>query len=354
MSIKNNYKSKFLSVYLSTKPTFFVGAFLLIFLFNGFFAKSIAQQAPPLTIQPESYYQELEKYSQIKDSLPFYFFTYCLGGQLRNETEPTYQQLLARQYIIAMPVLISGNENIKPFELWRTSIIYARTKQSNFVNTEEKLAYEKRLDPNNKSIATSEQEAIAIKNALKGLPPEQVSSNKDNKDSEKSNTKDSASKNKKNKNGSKDSPDAKGSNAEQQIYDPIPLAIKAKMLEMGEENAWEWLYNQQIIAGNVLYCHPQTLIPKSVGISNSEDVEVYSKVIAFWKKAYRKVLAEKKFPEYDEITNKNLSKENLSFAKSYLLNDENLNFFSKQYSIELQKAPPIEIKPEKSGATLTE
>lgn len=343
MTIKNNYKSKFFSVYLSTNQKFFVKVALLMCLISGFFSKSFAQQPTPLTIHSESYYRELEKYTLIKDSLPFYFFEYCLGGQLRNETEPTHEQMIARQNVIPMPVLISGNENYKAFLLWRSSILYARVKRSNLSTAEEKIAYEKSLDPNNISIALNPQEEIAIKNILKGISPNQAEQATENSEKEKENKKESSSNN---KNSTKATQTKDANVAVEEVFDPIPLAIKAKMTEMGEEKGWEWLYNQQIIAGNVLYCHPQTLIPKSIAVDKTEDLHYYSKVLAFWKKAYSKLLAENKFPEYTEIKNKNLNKEYPEFAKSYFLSNENLNYFFKLYSKELEKAPPIEIKPD--------
>lgn len=343
MSIKNNYKSKFLEAYLSTNRNFFVKSVFLMCFFSGFFSKSFAQQPTTLTIHSESYYRELEKYTLIKDSLPFYFFEYCLGGQLRNETEPTHEQMIARQNVIPMPVLISGNENYKAFLLWRSSILYARVKRSNLSTAEEKIAYEKSLDPNNISIALNPQEEIAIKNVLKGISPDQTKQATENTEKEKENKKESSSNN---KNSTKTTQTKDANVAVEEVFDPIPLAIKAKMTEMGEEKGWEWLYNQQIIAGNVLYCHPQTLIPKSIAIEKKEDLLYYSKVLAFWKKAYSKLLAENKFPEYTEIKNKNLNREYPEFTKTYLLSNENLNYFFKLYTKELEKAPPIEIKPD--------
>jgi len=67
MSIKNNYKSKFSSVYLSTKEKFFVNGSLLIFVFSGFSLKLIAQiVSKTMLLVPEGNSEELSQYNGLK------------------------------------------------------------------------------------------------------------------------------------------------------------------------------------------------------------------------------------------------------------------------------------------------
>jgi hypothetical protein len=340
-SIKNNNISKFFAFYLSTNcrhSCFVTLVLFLSFLSNTF---SYAQNEPrPVYFPSETYGPELLKYNAFKDSLPSYYYSYCLGGQLRNETEPEEEQLSIRRNIIAMPVLL-GNANTKPFELWKSSIIYSRTKHENFTTKEEKIAFEKSTDPNYSKITTSKEEEIAIKQKLREAnnnsnavskeekgqtEPQQQSSSKNSKPNPKASNK-------------KDKNTVPTPSGEPEVtFDPVPVELKAKMAMYGEEKGWEWLYAQQILAGNVLFCHPQTNVPKPLDLTEYKERELYNQLLIYWKKAYRKLMAETKTEEFKELAKKDLDLYITNYGKPAMLSAENMKYFNGLYAEQLTAA----------------
>ncbi len=341
MSNKNINISKFFALYLSTNCR--SSCFVALVLFLSFLSNTLSyaqNESRPIYLPSETYGPELLKYNAFKDSLPSYYYSYCLGGQLRNETELEEEQFSIRRNVIAMPVLL-GNTNTKPFELWKSSIIYSRTKHENLTTKEEKIALEKSTDPNYSPITTSKEEEIAIKQKLreannnsntgskevKGqIEPQQTPTDKNSKASPKAS-------NKKNKNTQ-----ATPSGEPEVTFDPVPIELKAKMAMYGEEKGWEWLYAQQILAGNVLFCHPQTNVPKPLDLTDYKERELYNQLLVYWKKAYRKLMAETKTEEFKELAKKDLDLYITNYGKPAMLSAENMKYFNGLYVEQLTAA----------------
>jgi hypothetical protein len=261
--------------------------FFLIFTVLVFSNTAIAQR--PAIIYSENFQQIATTYQQVKENLPAYFFTYGLGGF--NETEEGYiteNAMQARSYVVPMPVLITGDKNLPPYDLWLRQLFANENAKAVGPNQTPKMTYEEKIsleqarNPRDSAqIAKDEQFRKEKIETAEKLAKQRESAN-----GAKTPVNEKSSK----KEVKKDKPTAQASvDSIFNPYNPIPDSVQSKINEMGSKAGYLWLYNQQIIAGNVIFCSPKTATPIALNIETPNAEKDYMKLLEVWKKAYSSI-----------------------------------------------------------------
>ncbi len=249
-------------------------------------AGKLHSQAKEAVLYSETYFATATLYSSFKDSLPFYFFKHTQGGDTKlNEADITEDVMLARAYVIPVPVLINGNFKTVPFEIWSNAlksqpfVPKQKTADTKALSREEKLRLE--MEPTTHRMVEGEDsaqrarrikketEAFERTNADKGLLAPQA--------------------------GPKQDSNAKAVAISDSTAMSLPLLLKQKKvpdsliskLETMGEGAWlKWLYALQLKAGNVLFCDSTSNMPLVVLDAEQNPLDEYKRILHFWKNTY--------------------------------------------------------------------
>lgn len=318
---------------------------IFISLFFSFI--SIAQNSVPFF--SENHEQINATYQQLKGNLPSYFFTYGLGGANADESFLEEATMEARSYVIPMPVLITSNKMTPPFDLWLAQLYTndaANTKistsnvalpQESKMTYEEKIANEQAQNPRDSAqIAKDEQfreDKVATANKL--------AMQKENAAAKNNSVKNNSAKNNSVKDKSQKNKTSKEKTAPNQVplvnaFNPIPDSIQSKINEMGTKAGYQWLYKQQIIAGNVVFCSPQTAAPIALNIEVQGAEKEYLVALEAWKKAYPSIWQKSEMEQHKAIA-ENFENYFTEFGKSSAVGF-NFNNYIELYKQERQDA----------------
>jgi hypothetical protein len=259
-------------------------------------------------------------YEKYKDILPFYFFTYGSGGTLMSEDRIDEDVLKARTYIINFPVLITSVAD-NPYKIWSQALLSQDTigaipsitesqPKTPAMTEEEKMAFEKSmrvLSPQEKEQekAIAEKEKLYAERIEKGKQLQNTSpTEKDSKSTEK-------------KIEQKAKPVEQKANPIDQIkkdtikpkiqlppsaFSQLPDSIKTIVEQKGMEKGLMWLYQQQIVAGNVLFCDADTKMPIAIlNTGTQSDFDAYAQVIKFWKNKYQSIWKNSNLKAYEPL-----------------------------------------------------
>lgn len=303
-------------------------------------------------LYPETYFQTQQYYSQYVDKLPYYFFSYGLGGANEFESDLTEETMLARAYVVNFPVIIS-NMNESPFKLWSKALLYQDTlnapRKSNDQDLKPKPSIEEKiaLEKTYRQLTDEEKESERqLEEKIKQFELNQQKNNASN-----ANKKDSPKEVSKNKSkddqASSDKPLVDNSKTRlmndtlliaPSPFSQLPDSIKIKIQNMGTENGISWLYQQQIIAGNVVYADPNNMIPIPTKLNSKEDTELYAKMLVDWKKNYPFIWKKSNDPTHQLLQeNSDLSEVSIAIAKN-ITGNKDFNIQIKAYLLELSKA----------------
>lgn len=276
-------------------------------------------------------------YQQIKGNLPAYFFTYGLAGL--NDTQEGYvaeNTMQARSYVVPIPVLITGEKKFSSYELWRAQFVKsndakkidssAAEENISAVTLEEKLS----KDPSFANL-DSASKAKMLKTEKTRLENEKKRELKLKEKETNVVSKNGNSEIEQNKN----LPTAAAAAAEDTPFNILPDTIQAKLKEMGDKEGYKWLYEQQIIAGNVIFCDPVSLIPSAINLRSTEDVTLYLDLLKSWKQAYPTVWKNSTLEQH-QILAKDLDAYFGAFGKASSLNSDFSRHFDL-YNVELQR-----------------
>lgn len=299
MKITELIQTEISSIYfnLTSRSIKYFAVFSFLFIFRGL---TYAQVNARFYSEEEQ--QALADYTIMKENLPAYFKDYARGGFYRFKDPEEIIELNAIKNFVPMPVIIASAE-LDAYALWRKNLGYtpdknnknasplsmSETEKQNIIlekerqkalkdaqallkdkqpsNREEKEAYT-RLSQG----GTDPKDIEIVKNIGKSKPTE----------TKKANTNKESKKEKDNK---------------QFIpYNPITPELQAKIDQMGGDAGYKWLFNQQVLAGNVIFCDEKTLEPLAVyesskGLDNDE-INRYKNLIQFLIKAYPSIFEE--------------------------------------------------------------
>ena len=248
-------------------------SFFTLFISICFSLISVAQTQYALSNDDEI--RAYSNYLLIKGNLPDYFLSYTLGGANNNESHLDFAALRARAYVVPIPVLITGQKD-NSFDIWVNSFktIEKETiiKVSTMLTPEEKLALEQ--VNSFKDSATIAKEKYKKEILLKEAKKKEAEIVK-----EKPKTKDKKIQ----------VLDAENTPIPLSSFSLLPDTIKTILKEKGEELGYKWLYEQQVIAGNVLFCEPKTFIPIALTIEGDEAINNYYTTLKAWKRAYASI-----------------------------------------------------------------
>ena len=122
---------------------------------------------------------------------------------------------------------------------------------------------------------------------------------------------------------------------EQLIAKNFPDSIITRIFAMGESEGLRWIYNQQIVAGNVLFCNKESSIPVYLDKGIADPMEEYKKLLAQWKQQYQSIWSNSSIDDHiliaesvDSFFDKNAKKSMMS---------QTFKFNEKQYSDEFSK-----------------
>jgi hypothetical protein len=248
-------------------------------LFISIFCSIIAVAQLQTGFITEEYLLALNNYNQYKENLPRYFFPYTLGGTNNDDSNIDEAILRARAYVVPVPVLITGEKYDNSYNIWVNNFKALGYSSENAdgatLTYREKLALEPiKSDKDSASLAkeiiTKELQLAEAKKKEAQNQKEQPKPKEDKK---------------------KATNNAKAETAPLSPFTLLPDTIKAIVKEKGDKYGYIWLYNQQIIAGNVLFVDPITLIPVAVNIEGDEAINNYNITLNAWKKAYPSIWA---------------------------------------------------------------
>lgn len=292
-------------------PFWLIG-FFMFFCPSSLFAQEQLNLAP---IDEAQYAEEQVYFANYRDSLPFYFFTYCQGGATQNERVLPIEVMQARRWVVPFPVIITEELGKGQFEQWKEALIYAKNKGIEFKSPAEKEAFVANMNkPEFKSYYTP-QELIKFKMNSRPEGSAEVLPESTNSEANKE-LKETGKK------SSKKGKDDSTINAPQNLnytYNPIPYSIKEKMFEMDEEAAWKWLFTQQVVAGNVIYCKAGANIPFALNVTDQAERNKYLNVLKLWKKAYPITIDKTNIPLVKELKKDDLDLFITEFGKNNVL-----------------------------------
>lgn len=317
---------KFSHIHLTSNAFFkCAGVIAFMLLSNIFNAQTFLNEEIEMLNKPNA------RYEQIKDSLPFYFFKYANGSAYYNETNFDQNNLKARCYIVNFPVLINGNFDQDPYNLWVDAIKFkaepaltkldiekikseeknkkeleAKKKKegTNATDEEDPIQKEKRLMKEAESKARMQKDS-SIKNTTISNEPKEVLNDQKNSVIEEKKNSNSLTK-------------------ELLIAKNFPDSIITRIFALGESDGLRWIYNQQIVAGNVLFCNTESSIPVFQDKGEADAIEVYKKLLVQWKQ------------QYQSIWNNSSADDHLLIAESvdlYLEKNAKAGMMSQNYSL---------------------
>lgn len=248
---------------------------------------STAQTA--VHVIPEEDLQAYNTYQQLKANLPDYFFSYTLGGTNMDDSNLDGAALRARTYVVPIPVLINGEKD-NSYDIWVNSFktIEKETmvKDSSMLTSEEKLAMEQ--VNSGKDSAT-----IAKEKFKKEIQLDEVKKKEAEIIKEKLKKKEEKIK----------ALETENAPLPLSSFSLLPDTIKTILKEKGEELGYKWLYEQQVIAGNVFFCEPTSLIPIAFTIEGEQAINNYNITLKAWKRAYASIWSKSTKEEHILIKN---------------------------------------------------
>lgn len=283
-----------------------------------FFNASHVKAQVEATLYPEGFFELYNKYAAFKDSLPFYFNDYTLGGSNANESNIQMETMNARFDVIDLPVLVTEPDD-RSFEYFKNALLFidkpeeikeepkpveiqrpAMPKEEKILmelkSRENKTPEEEQQLKNNeekmeslarKQKAKQESDAKSQPNEKKAEANQKVanSTNKSEKPKETKSVNKQTAPNKTGNTGAKPAaPDTAS------LFAQLPPHIKSRIANKSTDEAIKWLYNRQILAGNVVYCEKDTYMPLPTAVYDSEGLEKYNSfVFDFWKKKYKTI-----------------------------------------------------------------
>jgi len=292
---------------LNRKPNHF-NLYLFLAFSSALFAYNPVKSQTQAPIYSETYFSTIDSYEKYKDSLPFYLFPYGIGGALMNEGQLEEDVMKARAYTINFPVIITSVSD-NPFKLWSQALLYQDTVTLNAptakrktetpkMSKEDKIAYEKSqrvLSPEE----IEQEKAIAEKEELYA---ERVKKEKQSPNTSPTEKNSKSTEKQKEQNAKpaeqKDKPVEQKKNEISQptiqilpsAFSQLPDSIKTMVELKGMEKGLMWLYQQQIIAGNALFCDVDSKMPVAILNSGSQsDFALYAQVLNLWKNEYKSI-----------------------------------------------------------------
>jgi len=283
-------------------------------------------------------------YDFVKDKLPFYFFSYAQGGALVPPTDRVegldYGDQLspitmnARCNVVAFPVLITGDVNQDPYRIWADALTFV-TDTIKLSTTEKEAQKQKFLLQKTEEANARKLEAERFKKLkadAAGKTPEEFKEDSIQLaaliEKEKFIAKAASEK-------EVQSNSSSFINEAQLKSKGIPDSIITKMKSLGDKNGLRWLYEQQVLAGNVLFCVATTKIPILLMKDKQEPVVEYMKILEFWKTNYVSVYLNSKLEEHMFIK-ESIEKYFSAFGKSSLLLKD-FEEHKKQYNFEVSQ-----------------
>jgi len=308
-------------------------SYVVLFVLFITLSNSIASKAQTaITIYSETYYTTLASYESFKDSMPFYLIPYGLGGANANSSEIKEEIMLARANVIDLPVLIT-TEQEKPFIIWKKALLLDDTissKPAPKLTKEQNLLTEKSSRPAFTPEEIERQKSDSLKLAQTEIREQKNQTKSKTKDTKKP-VKQSVSVADTNNNKSSISPS---------LYSQLPLSLRSRIKEMGTDKGIEWLYGQQLIAGNVLFCNAKSYLPIAVGFSNENEFTLYKNVIKYWKSKFTFIWKYSTLEELKIFSQPNWEDLGLSVGKNSISNTPNFDLHNSIYLKELQKVNP--------------
>ena len=283
-------------------------------------------------------------YDFVKDKLPFYFFSYAQGGALVPPTDRVegldYGDALspitmnARCNIVPFPVLITGDVNQDPYKIWTDALTFV--DDSLKLNATQKEAQKQKILQQKAEEENARKRDAdrfkKLKEDAAGKTPEEFKEDSIQLaaliEKEKFTAKAASEKEVQTNNSS-------FINEAQLKSKGIPDSIITKMKSFGDKNGMRWLYEQQVLAGNVLFCVAATKIPIFLMKDKQEPVGEYIKVLEFWKTNFGTIYINSTLDEHISIklgADKYFSK----YGKSSLL-IKDFEEHKKQYNFEVSQ-----------------
>ncbi len=283
-------------------------------------------------------------YDFVKDKLPFYFFSYAQGGALVPPTDRVegldYGDQLspitmnARCNIVAFPVLITGDVNQDPYRIWSDALTFV-TDTLKLSATEKEAEKQKLLLLKAEEANARKLEAERFKKLkadAAGKTPEEFKEDSIQLaaliEKEKFTAKEESKKEVQSNSGS-------FINEAQLKSKGIPDSIITKMKSLGDKNGLRWLYEQQVLAGNVLFCVATTKIPIFLMKDKQEPLVEYMKVLEFWKTNFAAIYMNSALDEHLSIKEGADKYFNKYGKASLLLKD--FEEHKKQYNFEVSQ-----------------
>jgi hypothetical protein len=262
---------------------------LLFTFFISFCFSILANAQTEVRVIAEENLQAHFTYQQIKSNLPDYFFSYTLGGTNMDDSNLDGASLRARAYVVPIPVLITG-EKFNSYDIWVNSFKTIKkestVKDSSMLTSEEKLA----MDQTN----TSEDSAsIAKEKFKKEIQLDEVKKKEAEILKEKLKKKEEKIK----------ALEAENAPLPLSSFSLLPDSIKSILKDKGEELGYKWLYEQQVIAGNVLFCDTTSLIPIAFTIEGDAAIKNYNTTLKAWKRAYASIWGKSSTEQHNLIKN---------------------------------------------------
>jgi hypothetical protein len=262
---------------------------LLFTFFITFCFSILANAQTEVRVIAEENLQAHFTYQQIKSNLPDYFFSYTLGGTNMDDSNLDGAALRARAYVVPIPVLITGGK-VNSYDIWVNSFktIDKETPKKNIVklSPKEKIAMEQ---ANNSEDSAS----IAKEKLKKEMKLGQANKKEVEMPKEKPETIEKKIQ----------IPDSTNSLAPLSSFSLLPDSIKSILKDKGEELGYKWLYEQQVIAGNVLFCDTTSLIPIAFTIEGDAAIKNYNTTLKAWKRAYASIWGKSTTEQHNLIKN---------------------------------------------------